>query len=125
MMTLPPIRRKAPSTHCHIGSLANSCNRTGICVVARAAMMDGTMVKKGPNARANIRVRICDGSAGLIATSIGATPNAIPTSGRYTRPMVGIADRRFESSAARDLLFDHAEACGEVREEVTTEPRSA
>ncbi|CNH48640.1 Uncharacterised protein [Mycobacterium tuberculosis] len=60
MITLPHNSKAAPNTHCHIGSPANSRSSTGICVVARAATMAGTMVKNGPNARANIRVRRCD-----------------------------------------------------------------
>src|SRR5580693_2073224 len=85
MMTLPQRSRTAPSTHCHIGSPANSCNRTGICDEARTAMMDGTIKKNGPNARANMRVRNCDGSDWSIATSTMGTPNS-------NRPVVGIQD---------------------------------
>ena len=59
----------------------------------RTATVVGTIVKNGPNTRANMRVRICACSDVLIASTSVLATKSIPTSGRYTRPAVGIALR--------------------------------
>src|ERR1700761_7786452 len=84
MITRPAIRRMAPNSQGHIGFALNSVNR--VCMYEpRTATVVGTIVKNGPNVRANIRVRICACSDVLIVTSVSVR--------NVYRPVVGIQDR--------------------------------
>jgi hypothetical protein len=50
-----------------MGSAAKSDSSVFIDEVARTATVAGTITKNGPNARANMRVQICDCSEELTA----------------------------------------------------------
>src|ERR1700740_2919175 len=89
MMTRPEIRRMAPNSHGHMGLALNSVNSSRM-YAPRTATVVGTIVKNGPSARANMRVRICDCSGVLIALPpfVGECidhRSVYKTDGRYSR----------------------------------------
>src|ERR1700739_4656771 len=83
MISRPNIRRMAPYSHGHMGLALNSLNR--VCMYEpRTATVVGTITRNGPSVRANMRVRICDCSDVLIATSWAVR--------QVYRPAVGVPD---------------------------------
>src|ERR1700758_1946531 len=97
MMVRPPKSRMAPYSHGHMGLALNSLNSS--CMYEpRTATVVGTIVRNGPNTRANMRVRRRDCSDVVIAASLVPTTSR-PTSGRYARPSVGRSEAVFDDDA--------------------------